>query len=108
MAYLAKDADQQRYQSAQYQFTGWDELTHFPSQSPFEYVGLSRVRRGSTQNIPLRTFAASNPGGPGHAWVKRLFIGGPDPVSGRYVEAKYHYIPARLRDNPYVDRDPLH
>lgn len=106
MAYLAKDTDKNRYQSAQYQFTGWDELTHFPEQGPFEYVGLSRVRRGANAAIPLRTFAASNPGGPGHAWVKCAFMGGPDPHTGQHRDARYAYIPARIKDNPYIDQEP--
>ena len=66
-AYLFKPNDHLRYQGAEYQFTGWDELTQWPTALPYEYVGLSRVRRLANSNIPLRTLAASNPCGPGHA-----------------------------------------
>lgn len=71
----------------------WDELTQFPLESQYAYVGLSRVRRREGCTIPLRTLSASNPGGPGHAWVQRKFIGGPN------------YVPARIDDNPSLDRE---
>lgn len=104
-AYLSKPGDHLRYQGAEYQFTGWDELTQFPDSAPYRYVGLSRVRRPANSLVPLRTYAASNPGGPGHDWVKRLFMGGIDPVTGLDVPAEHPYIPARIRDNPYIDQE---
>ena len=35
--YMATDADKYRYQSAEFQFIGWDELTQFPSD-PYLYM----------------------------------------------------------------------
>ena len=104
-AYLFKPNDHLRYQGAEYQFTGWDELTQWPTAAPYEYVGLSRVRRPSGSRIPLRTLAASNPGGPGHDWVARQFIGGTDPDTGEHVGPRHVYVPARISDNPFLDRD---
>src|SRR5210317_833764 len=104
-AYLFKPNDHLRYQGAEYQFTGWDELTQWPTAAPYEYVGISRVRRGSDSRIPLRTLAASNPGGPGHDWVARQFIGGIDPDTGQRAPPQHRYVPARIADNPYLDRD---
>jgi predicted phage terminase large subunit-like protein len=49
-------------------------------------------------DVPVRVRAASNPGGPGHAWVKARFI---DPET-RHPEALF--LPSRLADNPYLDR----
>ena len=94
MAYLSKPNDHLRYQGAEYQFTGWDELTQWPDAAPYEYVGISRVRRNEGSTVPLRTLSASNPGGPGHVWVKAHFVDGAHP-----------YIPARIQDNPYLDQD---
>ena len=104
-AYLFKPNDHLRYQGAEYQFTGWDELTQWPTAQPYEYVGLSRVRRLANSNIPLRTLAASNPGGPGHDWVRRQFIGGVNPDTGLHETRQHAYVPARIRDNPYLDQD---
>jgi phage terminase large subunit-like protein len=104
-AYLKNPNDHLRYQGAEYQLTGWDELTQWPTAAPYEYVGLSRVRRKTGSHIPLRTLSASNPGGPGHVWVKARFVGGVDPETGRLVDPQHPYIPARIADNPHLDRD---
>ena len=72
--YVARDADVYQYQSAEFQFIGFDELTQF-TEFQYRYL-LSRCRRpeGSTLgDVPLRVYAASNPGGVGHMWVKRWF-----------------------------------
>jgi hypothetical protein len=53
------------HQGAEYQYEGWDELTHF---TEFQYTYLlSRLR--SAYGIPVRVRGGTNPGGPGHEWV---------------------------------------
>jgi phage terminase large subunit-like protein len=99
--YLQHDLDHLRYKGAEFHQTNWDELTDFPLESQYKYVGISRVRRKSDSKIPLRTLGATNPGGPGHAWVRDRFIG--DPENG--ITAPHPYIPARIRDNPHIDQD---
>lgn len=103
--YLQDPSDHLRYQGAEFHQTCWDELTQFPLQSQYDYVGISRVRRREGSPIPLRTLAATNPGGPGHDWVSRLFIGGQDPVTGELLAPQHPYVPARIDDNPSLDRD---
>ncbi len=105
MSYLFRPNDHLLHQGAEYHCTVWDELTQWPTSSQYEYVGISRVRRKANSQIPLRTLAASNPGGPGHAWVLRKFIGGADPSTGVYVPPEHPYVPARLQDNPHLDQD---
>lgn len=91
--YLENDRDRYRYQSSEFQFIGFDELTQFPEIS-YTYL-FSRLRRLKNADIPLRMRAASNPGGIGHDWVKaRFFQEYPDRI----------FIGARLEDNPYVDQ----
>lgn len=95
--YLDKAGDRLRYQSAYFHFAGFDELTHF-EQTDYEYL-WSRVRRNKKQRdlgIPLRVRAASNPGGPGHQWVKQRFL-----VEG--LEKGRIFIPAVMEDNPHLD-----
>jgi hypothetical protein len=58
------------YQSAQFAYIGFDELTTF-LESQYVYM-LSRVR--SVAGVPPRVRAASNPGGIGHLWVRRRFV----------------------------------
>lgn len=105
MAYLSRPQDHLRYQGAEYQLTGWDELTQWPNAQQYEYVGISRVRRAEGSTIPLRTLSASNPGGPGHVWVMHKFVGGQDPVTGREIRPEHPYVPARIQDNPHLDRE---
>jgi len=93
--YCETAKDVYRYQGAELQFLGWDELTQFPEQ-PYRYL-LSRLRRTEGVRTPLRARAASNPGGLGHEWVKRRFLESTD-VDRRFVAAS-------LVDNPHLDQD---
>jgi hypothetical protein len=90
--YLDTDRDRFRYQSAAFQFIGWDELTQFP-EGWYRYL-FSRLRRADGVNVPLRMRGATNPGGIGHKWVKHRFI---DEPRDRL------FVPAILADNPTVD-----
>ena len=96
-AYLQHSGDELRYQGAEFQYIGWDELTQFQDRREYRYL-LSRIRRPITSSVPLRSLSASNPGGPGHSWVAADFD----------VELDGHgfpFYPARVVDNPYIDRD---
>jgi len=90
--YLEHENDKYRYQSAEFQFIGFDELTQF-TETQYRYL-FSRLRRLEGSKIPLRVRSASNPGGVGHEWVCLRFIAGDRP-----------FIPASLDDNPYIDRE---
>ena len=92
---LEREQDKFRYQSAEFQYIGFDELTQF-HESQYRYL-FSRLRRLEDTYIPLRMRSASNPGNIGHDWVKRRFL----------IEGHAHgrvFIPAKLDDNPYLDR----
>lgn len=92
--YLETENDKYRYQSAEFQYISFDELTQF-SQSQYRYL-FSRLRRLQGSDIPLRMRSASNPGGIGHDWVKQRMI--VEQKAGRRI-----FIPAKLADNPYLD-----
>jgi len=94
--YISSENDKYRYQGAQFQFIGFDELTHF-SETQYRYL-FSRLRRLEESYVPLRMRGASNPGGIGHEWVKQRFIT-EGAKEGRL------FIPASLWDNPYLDRE---
>ena len=94
--YLDYPAQRYRYQSSEFQFIGFDELTQF-GEAEYTYL-FSRLRRKTSSNVPLRMRSASNPGGFGHDWVRRRFLV-EGPANGRF------FIPARLDDNPYLDRE---
>jgi predicted phage terminase large subunit-like protein len=92
--YLQTEKDKYRYQSAEFQYVGFDELTQF-TLSQYRYL-FSRLRRLKGSRIPIRMRSASNPGGEGHEWVKEHFLE-EGPEKGR------PFIPARLEDNPHLD-----
>jgi predicted phage terminase large subunit-like protein len=93
--YLENQRDHLRYQGAEFQYIGFDELTQFPEHQ-YRYL-LSRLRRLKTMDVPIRMRAASNPGGIGHEWVKQRFVVNNDP--------QRVFVPARLEDNPYLDQE---
>ncbi len=96
-AYMDKPGDEERYQSAEFQYEGWDELSHWKTDREYRYL-YSRLRRTTKNNwIPLRCRSASNPGGPGHDWIKKRFI------DEEHLERLF--IPARIQDNPHLDQD---
>lgn len=92
--YLEHSTDKYRYQGAEFQFIGFDEVTQI-DESSYRYL-FSRLRRTLDVNVPLRMRAASNPGGAGHEWVKARFI----TKRGSRI-----FIPATLYDNPFVDTE---
>lgn len=94
--YLDSENDKFRYQGAELQFCGFDELTQF-TETQYRYL-FSRLRKLEGVQVPLRMRAASNPGGIGHDWVKRRFLE-EGPAAGRI------FIPAWLEDNPSVDAE---
>jgi predicted phage terminase large subunit-like protein len=92
--YLESDRDRYRYQSAEFQFIGFDEVTQF-TEIMYTYL-FSRLRRREGVEVPLRMRAATNPGGIGHDWVRDRFLTRTEP--GRL------FIPAGLADNPHLDQ----
>lgn len=115
--YLDTENDKYRYQGSAYQFVGFDELTQF-SESMYLYL-FSRLRRLAGSKVPIRMRSASNPGGIGAKWVQERFI--PDDFTPEMAEGQHvfwkeglnadgttterAFIPARLIDNPYLDRE---
>lgn len=93
--YLDTENDKYRYQGAEFQFIGFDEVTQF-TEDQYRYL-FSRLRRLEASHIPLRMRGASNPGGVGHDWVKRRFI-----IEGQSCGRVF--VPARLNENPYLDQ----
>jgi phage terminase large subunit len=127
MSYLDRDDDVMRYQGQAFNWIGFDELTQWPSPYAWNYM-RSRLRATKASGLPLYMRATSNPGGPGHQWVKRHFIdpGTPnDPFwatdengeticwpSGHSREGeplfRRKFIPATLFDNPYLSEDGMY
>lgn len=91
-SYLMTDADAVRHRSSEYQYVGFDELSLF-SEYQYNYLN-SRLRRLRDMPVPIRMRGGTNPGGPGHEWVRRRFL-----TEGRL------FVPAKLADNPHLDEE---
>ncbi|AXP07694.1 terminase large subunit [Sinorhizobium phage phiM6] len=129
MTYLERDEDVMRYQGQAFTWIGVDELTQYAT--PFAWLYLkSRLRTSDPdlkKNLSMR--ATTNPGGPGHHWVKKMFIdpevpgkafwatdvetgevlrypdNHEDPMKRGRPLFKRKFIPALLKDNPYLYAD---
>ncbi len=122
LAHLQHEDDVLQYQGHEFQYIGWDELTHF-TERQYVYL-LSRLR--TTVDLPLEVRAGTNPGGPGHEWVFKRWGPWLDPncavrarpgevlrfdntdhgeewrPEGRFSRV---FFPARAADNPYLNDD---
>lgn len=121
MTYLEREEDVLRYQGQAFSYIGFDELTQHATPFAWNYM-RSRLRT-TAPDLPIYMRATSNPGGPGHQWVKRMFID-PAPFNEAFPATdidtgkilsypKTHaksgeplfyrkFIPATLKDNPYL------
>jgi len=125
MSYLDRDDDVMRYQGQAFSWIGFDELTQYPSPFAWDYL---RSRLRSTDPELKKTLCmrgTTNPGGPGHGWVKRMFID-PAPAGSAFPATdidtgavlvdpetneplfQRRFIPARLKDNPYLAEDGIY
>jgi hypothetical protein len=126
-SYLDRDDDVLRYQGQAFSWVGFDELTQWPTPFPYNYM-RSRLR-SPDPDLPKHLRATTNPGGPGHLWVKKMFIDPAPPGQAfwatdietgevlRFPENhrdadkagkplfKRRFIPSTLKDNPYLYQD---
>jgi hypothetical protein len=91
--YLECENDKLRYQGAEIQHLAVDEATQLP-EGRARYL-MSRLRRKSGVDVPIRARFAANPGGIGHDWVYKGFV---------QEGAKGAFIQAFASDNPSIDQ----
>lgn len=65
-AHCALEKDAENYQGRQFQYEGFDELTHFLRS---QYLFIKGRVRSPKSSLPRFVRATSNPGGDGHEWV---------------------------------------
>jgi len=132
MSYLDRDEDVYRYQGQSFCWVGIDELTQYATPFAWNYMS-SRLRSTDpvlSQSLSMR--ATTNPGGPGHQWVKKMFVDPEvpnrafwatdidsgdllvypdnhrDPNKAGKPLFKRRFIPAKLSDNPYLYEDGVY
>ena len=99
--YCGTDSDVLRYQGQEYDIIYIDEGTQFKEEW---FHDLNACVRG-VNCFPKRTYVTCNPGGVGHAWVKRLFVDRAYQKGERPED--YTFIQAKVQDNTaLMDSDP--
>lgn len=97
--YCDTEKDVNQYQGQEFDVIFMDEATHF---TELQFLALTACVRG-VNRFPKRMYLTCNPGGVGHAWVKRLFVdrrfkAGENPED-------YVFIRASVYDNKAVMQD---
>lgn len=98
-------------------YQGWEihrllmeEVTHIPSERLYEKL-LGSVR-STVPGVTTQVFLTTNPGGPGHEWVKDRFMIDIKPSKIKFFDEEGRsriYVPATIRDNPHLlQADPTY
>lgn len=102
LGYCDTEADVFQYQGQEYEIIVFEEATQF---TPFQMTYIATCNRTTRTDFKPRIYYTCNPGGPGHDYIKRLFI------DRRFVDGEnpddYRFIPARVTDNAaLMEADP--
>ena len=108
--YCGTYAEVLQYQGQQFTYIAYDELGQLAEERVWLYL-MSR-NRASAAGLEKRMRASANPGGPGHAWIKRRFVSR-CPADGTVVDVvpdnagadmtatvSRAFVRATLADNP--------
>lgn len=91
--YCACESDLDRYQGAEYDVIFIDEATQLREEWLRQFAACLR----GVNDFPKRIYYTCNPGGPGHGYIKRLFL------DRRFLPGEraedYVFIPAKVTDN---------
>lgn len=104
------------YQGQEFHYLAFDQLEQF-TDTMYDYM-VMQVR---TSDPTIRTYvrASANPGGIGHAWVKKRFIDNKVPYQtyrrafrlpdGREIELTSCFVPAKVWDNKIlINANPMY
>lgn len=98
-----------RYLGHEYTNILYDELGLLPTETPWRLL-LSRLR-STDPTVPLRARASANPGGPGHAWLKRRYVDTTEKGARPYVDPDTglvrQFVPGITTDNPSLSIEYL-
>lgn len=91
-----------KYASAEFAAIAVDELT-LNAREKFDFL---RTRMRWVGIVRPKFLAGTNPGGIGHAWVKKLFIDrdfSEEVQEMKNMSDQFFYIPAKAADNPHLN-----
>jgi phage terminase large subunit len=96
--------DPEKYKSAEFAAIAVDELTLLPSKDVFDTLRGSLRWPGLDRALFM---AGTNPDGPGHSWVKRLWITGDfsHPDDARLPANEFAFVRSLPTDNPHLSEE---
>ena len=99
MGYCESYPDVMQYQGQQFAWIGYDELGQCSEERIWTYL-MSR-NRAPYAGIDSYMRASANPGGPGHAWLKRRFVNvcRPDGTPVHEISGTRAFFQAFMSDN---------
>ena len=103
LGYLAEEGDALQYQGQAYEVIGMEEATQFTESQYYAMTECCRLSGSLRERFTPRMYFTCNPGGVGHAWVKRLFID--RDYRGEEKAEDYVFIPSTVYDNKYLLRE---
>lgn len=117
--HLADEDAFEKYQGHEYQRILIEELTHIPTLEL--YLSILGSNRSKYPDLPAQFMGTTNPGGPGHRWVKARFIDtcafenreytDRDGIAHTVLTGKRYtdehnlsrvFVQAKVEDNPYL------
>lgn len=109
VGYCERMEHTKEYQGREWTYVGFDEIGNLKSEEIFDTL-LAEIRSPDKSLIPMARCTA-NPGGEGHAWVKRRFVTATNygrTIAKRTFDIPNHgpteittrFIPSRVSDNP--------
>lgn len=101
--YAEHEHDIRRYDTTEYNYVGFDELTSF-TEFQYMYMAFSRCRT-SDSSLPTLVRSGSNPGNIGHGWVRKRFVE-PAPygtiIRDKLTGLKRIFVQSLVTDNPHL------
>ena len=103
--HLSNEDAWSKYLGQEFQKIAIEELTLIPDE--LSYLRLISSARSTIPGLKSQVFATTNPGGPGHGWVKARFVDSArnktyfDPKSGK----SRIFVPSKVTDNPTIMRE---
>ena len=97
-AYCDNDNDADHFQGIEYDVIFIEEATQLMP----EWIQKIAASCRGVNDFPHRVFYTCNPGGPGHAYIKRLFV---DRIfQGNEIPEDYSFIQAKVTDNKILQQ----
>lgn len=104
LGYCKNEHDAMQYQGHEYDVIIFEEATLFLES---QLIFISTCLRNVRLDFSPRIYYTCNPGGPSHAYIKRLFID--KEYEGAENPDEYTFIPASIYDNEILmQRDPTY